>query len=429
MQPDTSSEPVSPAQMPSAPPDRRSLATLVLIWLAWAIILLSFQSLVRARFEIGRPDYAVFWTPGETEADSQNNKPYLLDPVMNEQVAWDSEFYISIATTGYDDPTLRTVRLPDGSSLPLNYAFFPLYPFLMRVVAAPLGLLDLSPVGAATIAGVLIALIGTLAALIALYDITSPTLGDTGGIRTAFYMLIFPTGFFLAQVYTEGLFVGLAFGCLALLRRNQWVAAAILAAAATWTRGVGIALLLPMALALFHEVMAARRTSSNQRATWQPVIIHAALTLAPIAAYLIWRYFLGTQFHAVEDAFFSRGAFLIGRSFSAWHDSLNVFGSDNTQSAVYYGLEFAAMLLALIASLAVLRREPGLALFSLAVLLISVTSGVPQSMIRYMLPIPAIYIFLSTLGQNEAFDRVWSLTSILLMGLLAMLFSFDMWVA
>ena len=47
--------------------------------------------------------------------------------------------------------------------------------------------------------------------MIALYDLTQESLGEDGAMRAAFYLLIFPTGFFLVQVYTEGLFVGLAF--------------------------------------------------------------------------------------------------------------------------------------------------------------------------------------------------------------------------
>ena len=59
----------------------------------------------------------------------------------------------------------------------------------------------------------------------------------------------------------------------------------------------------------------------------------------------------------------------------------------------------------------------------------SLTSGAPQSLIRYVLGVPALYIALGRLGKNVVFDRAWSLASILLLGMEAMLFSFDMWVA
>ena len=80
------------------------------------------------------------------------------------------------------------------------------------------------------------------------------------------------------------------------------------------------------------------------------------------------------------------------------------------------------------AALALLRKYPGLALFGLAVWVICVASGSPQSISRYLLVMPTTYIALARLGKNEIFDRAWTLASVLAMGLYAALFSFDMWV-
>ena len=87
---------------------------------------------------------------------------------------------------------------------------------LLSGVALPLRVLGLSQIATATLAGVIVSVLGTLLGMIALYDLVRDQLEDAGGIRAAFYLIAFPAGFFLAQVYTEGLFVGLAFGCLAL---------------------------------------------------------------------------------------------------------------------------------------------------------------------------------------------------------------------
>ena len=45
-----------------------------------------------------------------------------------------------------------------------------------------------------------------------------------------------------------------------------------------------------------------------------------------------------------------------------------------------------------------------------------------------MMEAPATYLFLGRLGRSQAFDRSWTVLSLLLMGMGAMLFSFDMWV-
>ena len=94
---------------------------------------------------------------------------------------------------------------------------------------------------------------------------------------------------------------------------------------------------------------------------------------------------------------------------------------------MYYGLELAAVILGLLATAFTLRRYPDLALFGLAVLVVSLTSGVAQGMLRYVLAMPAIFLFLSRLGKNTVFDRSWSLASTLLMSLMTLLYSFDLW--
>jgi hypothetical protein len=42
---------------------------------------------------------------------------------------------------------------------------------------------------------------------------------------------------------------------------------------------------------------------------------------------------------------------------------------------------------------------------------------------------PAVFIGLARWGKNPVFDRSWTLVSLLLMGLLAMLYAFNFWVA
>ena len=57
------------------------------------------------------------------------------------------------------------------------------------------------------------------------------------------------------------------------------------------------------------------------------------------------------------------------------------------------------------------------------------TTNSAQGMVRYVCPSAPLFWVLARWGRNQAFDRVWSLLSILLLGMEAMLFSFDFWVA
>ena len=119
----------------------------------------------------------------------------------------------------------------------------------------------------------------------------------------------------------------------------------------------------------------------------------------------------------------------IESSIEAWKNAF-FYGMYQGQGAglVYLWIDVCSIALALIASLWLLRRDLPLALFSLAVVTLSVFSGATNSMARYMIIAPALYIFLAQLGKNKVFDRTWTVASLLLMGMEAMLFAFEFWV-
>jgi Mannosyltransferase (PIG-V) len=409
-----------------------AIRNLILIWLCWALIVIGFQTLVQERLQPNRPDRATEWTPNETARTSQRGKIYLLEPFMNNQVSWDSEFYLSIATAGYDDPAVRLVDIPGGQSYAMNYAFFPFYPLVMQIVRAPFTLLPgMTPIAASTLAGVLVALVGTLAGMLALYDLVRDRMGDEGGLRAAFYLLIFPTGFFLAQVYTEGLFIGLAFGCLALLHRQRLLPAAILAALATLTRSVGVFLVIPLALAWLAPLLMPDSVTGKRRLLPDaPHLMRALLVLLPVAAYILWRVALGTPFDLVQTTWFGRGAFDWARFTSGIERALEAIRTgENNQMRVYFLMEFASVILAAVACLFTLRRYTAVSLFGLVALVIAFTSGSPQSLMRYILVVPPVFIMLASLGKATWFDRSWTVLSLLLMGMQVSLFTWDMWVA
>ncbi len=412
-----------------------SIRTILITWAAWVLIVIAFQALAVARFQPKWPDRALDWTETETSSTYQNDKPYLLGPFMNQQVAWDSEFYLAIAVGGYDDPKVRSISVPGtDQKYSLSYSFMPFYPFAIRLVAWLPRLLGMEPIAAATLSGVALSALGSLLGMLALYDLAREELGEAGGLRAAFYLILFPTGFFLLQIYTEGLFVGLAFASLALMRRRRFLWAALLAALATWTRAVGVALIIPLLIIWFQEgwwmdLDLEWRQIYFKGLPWKD-IGRGLVFFTPLLAYLAWNYsYMGRGFQLVEEFYFRRGFLSLGTSFYNWSTAFSSIFSGNSARSVYYMIEFGGILLGLVACFAVFRRYPGLAAFSLAVVLISLTSGPAQGMHRYILTAPAVFIFLSRLGKKEAFDRAWTLGSVLLMGLMAMLFAFDFWVA
>jgi hypothetical protein len=433
--------------------DGPSKRTVFTIWLGWVVIMLTYQVLVPARLGLERPDTALAWTADETTAGSQDGKVYLNEPFLNTHVSWDSEYYLAIAVGGYEDPNIHRVGqsfsavssgggfwpfvIPEAEGGPrqgisLSYAFFPFYPFAMRICALPLSLLGLNPIATAALAGVLVSMVGTLAGMLALFELARAELGEEGGLRAAFYLLIFPSSFFLAQVYTEGLFVGLAFSSLVLLRRGRRGWAAVLAVLATFTRAVGIALFVPLLVSWVREgewleLDLGWRQLYFKGVAWK-AIGHALVVLAPVLAFLLWRVsYYGMAFSRVEEEYFGRGLLSLGYTFIAWSDAFGSLFGSNPQAAAYYAIEFGAILLGLTACIAGLRRHRDLAWFGLLVVLLSFTSGPAQGMHRYVLGAPPLFLFLSRLGTRPAFDRLWTIASTLVMAVMAMMFMFDMW--
>lgn len=394
------------------------------LWLAWVIIILSFQWIVTTRLTIKNPRHSISWSQADSFPSSNKGKIYLHDPFMNRQVAWDSEYYLGIAVGGYDDPQATTAVNPKtDQTIAINYSFFPLYSYVVRAFALPLKLLGLNPIATATLAGVIVAALGTLAGMLALWDMTRPYFEEEDAYRAVFYAFIFPTAFFFVMVYTEGLFIGLAFGALALAKRGHWLWASILGLLAAWTRAHGAVLSLSLLVYWWTQ-----RESMQSQAAWK-WYLRGILALLPLAGYFLWRYSaLGTGWAELQTFYFGRGLMSIGKSIADWHRAYSYTYSQGGASQVYFAIEVVSVVLALIASLWLFRHDTAVALFSIVVVVLSVFSGFAQSMVRYILIAPALYIFLAQLGKNKTFDRAWTVFSILLLGMEASLFAVDMWV-
>ena len=430
----------------------KSTRTIILIWLAWALIVIGFQSLATARIVPQFPDRAQEWTEEFVdEPNYEDGHIYLLEPFMNNQVAFDSEYYLAIAIGGYDNP-YSPHRTPTGTvtgtpenpippesdfskSIALNYAFFPFYPLMIRIFSYPLLIFGLNTIATATLAGVIVSALGALAGMLALYDLTRDLLGEDGALRASFYLIIFPTGFFLTQVYTEGLFVGLAFGCLAMVKRNNWVAAAILGMCATLTRAVGITLIVPMLIVWIRtlewmDLDLEWRQIFHQGIPLRP-FYKAILAFSPLFVFLIWKFSrLGLAFDFIEANFFGRVLLDLGYAYATWSDAFRtMMAGTNPQHTAYYITEFLGLIIGVVTCYLCVKKSPELGWFSILVFLISWGSGPAQGIHRYILAAPAVFIILADWGKNPAFDRAWTILSIVLMGFLSMLYAFNMWVA
>jgi hypothetical protein len=151
-------------------------------------------------------------------------------------VGWDGGWYERIAHLGYE-------YAPDGAQHAI--AFFPVYPGLVRAVAA------LGPSIAA--AGAIVSHVAFFVALATLYA----WLRDREGVRVARWAVALlawcPYSLFASVVYTEGLFLALSLGAMRAFDKGRYGWAALWGALASGTRVVGIGLAPAMAWAFWRD--------------------------------------------------------------------------------------------------------------------------------------------------------------------------------
>jgi len=141
---------------------------------------------------------------------------------------WDSEWYFKIATEGYrynGDPTIQQ-----------NVVFYPLYPMLARGLTAISGL-------TAADALLLVANLGGLLAIIALFKLVREEFGDQIALATIALFSFFPTSVLLSAGYTEPLELLLIVCFFLVLKQQRYLLAALLAGLAVADRSTGIVLL------------------------------------------------------------------------------------------------------------------------------------------------------------------------------------------
>lgn len=181
---------------------------------------------------------------------------------------WDAEWFVRIARSGYDPQ--------DGTA-----AFFPLYPLLIRGVAA---VASGHHVGVATLVSNLFAYL----CLTAMYLLTRFEYGTPFARRATLYLAVFPTSFFLLAPYSESLFLFCALGALLAARSRHWVWAALAGIGATATRSIGVVLVAALGAEALHQYYE-RRQEGEPR--WGRLALSLVATLSALlgtGAYLLW---------------------------------------------------------------------------------------------------------------------------------------------
>ena len=145
----------------------------------------------------------------ELKFDSPELTHALAEPVLSPLARWDAVWYLRIADSGYTGSEPRA-------------AFFPLYPLLIRALAAPAG----GSPAALLAAAYLIALGAFVAALALLYRLVELELGRRLARPTLLLLALFPAAVFFGAPYSESVFLLCAVGAFYAARTGRFAWAA-----------------------------------------------------------------------------------------------------------------------------------------------------------------------------------------------------------
>ncbi|MCZ2095886.1 MAG: hypothetical protein LC121_06355 [Anaerolineae bacterium] len=390
----------------SGSPKRRLLADpavrrITALWAGWVVILLLFQAAAWLRLDVTGPDTSYGWTEEHSTGTPRSG-------VGLAHVRWDSYHYLRLARFGYHYAE--------------DAAYYPAYPVLMRGVALAI-VRPLMPWADAlrqyAVAGLAISIVATLPATWTLHALAREVLrSDDDALRATVYGLIFPTAFFMLQVYTEALYLALAIPALLMAVRRRWWLAGALAALATITRATGFLLVGAIGVYWYTDWRAGRRPR------WASL---GAVAL-PGAALLAHRLFLRLSDLDQDAAFASYGRAVLNPA--GLRDISHQLGQMLTDpmGAVQISLDVALPALALWACWRVRRLAPGLALYGAAVVILPVITGTLVSLNRYALAATPAFLGLALAGRDPLFDRLWTLASALILALYLVAFAHGYWV-
>jgi hypothetical protein len=372
-------------------------------------------------FSFGATSYAVLW-------DNYITSPHQWFEIWDQ---WDFGYYQKIAEFGYSGT--------DGS-----IAFYPLFPWLVRLVAC----VSRSYLAA----GFIVSGIASAVAAILLRRLVHLDYPESVAMRSVWFLLIFPTAYFLHIGYSEALFLALALACILAARSERWWLAGVLGAFCWMTRATGAVLVPTLAVEAAQQYWVRRKfcshgavspcqnpeggNASAQRgdynkahcSAWNWTWLWIAIVPAGFAVYLLinWRVsgdpfaFLQARKTLFEQSFASP---LTGIRQAIWahYPTPREAEMVGTQELFFVALGLVCMIISWI------KLRPVYAMWMTGSWILCASVNFFRSMPRYTLTMFPIFILFALLGGNRFWAGVLTAWSLLFFALFAVLFARGEW--
>lgn len=314
---------------------------------------------------------------------------------------WDTFWYMDIATNGYSLPGSNPLDQDQA-----NYAFFPLYPLLMKVLGEIF-------VGQHYLAGVILSNVSLIVACIFLYKLLRLDLNSQKiSFNTIKYLFLSPTAFIFSGVFTESLYLALIILCFYFAKKKNWLLVGIAGCFLSLTRALGVFIIFPMLYEYFKEVnFDFKKTKAD--------LFFLLLIPLGLILFAIYNYHLTGDFLAFTHIQSTWNRNLVN-PLKVLRNGLyqGLFKSD-MRDLLESSFAIVSLILLLISSK---KINFSYWIFWLYSILIPLLTGL-ESLPRYILPIFPLYILLAQFSRSRYFDQAATLFLGLLQGCLMVFWS------
>jgi hypothetical protein len=311
---------------------------------------------------------------------------------------WDSYWYMSIVRDGY--------HYVEGASS--NVHFFPLFSLLVKLASLITGEM--------IVTGFVISNLAFLGAALYLdLLIRRDGHGDAVADKAVFYLLIFPTGFWLSLYYPESLYLMLSLGALYHARCGQWFRACALGGLLALTKTPGVFIAVPLAMEYFgvdlKRLWPTRWNRIDARVLW--------LALVPLGLGLYMMY-LAVAFG--EPMAFSKATATWSRKIVPFYVTFqNMDMYPLFEQILYYGTVLIGAASLIVGFAARLRLS--YLVYTGMLFLLFISSNIFESIQRHVLMLFPVYWMLGLAGARSALaDRAITVASVMLLTLFTVLF-------
>lgn len=362
----------------------------IIIFFLWLLIINIFALFSLNRFNL-KGDTAYTWIDSSKFYQKQEWNPISL------HAKWDSFWYLDIAQNGYSFK---------GAEKLSNIVFLPLYPFLIKITSFFV-MKDL------ILTGWILSSIFLLLALLYLFKLVKEFHPEINPYLPIFFLLIFPTAFFLNAVYTESLFLFLSLAAFYYSLKKKFLWAGIFGFFASLTRITGALLFIPFLWEYFKS------HNFNLTRSLNPKLLPIFLVPVGTLSFFLYHYFKFNDFFLffkVENWW--------GRMFKLNKDHFLLFSNP---AIVNFCLDVFFIIFVLTILYFVFKKlRTSYGLYMLVTLTIILSTGTFMSVGRYILVLFPIYILLASI-KNQYLQQSWIFISTLLLAMYTILFVNNYW--